>query len=116
MRIAPAECARMLAAEGVAIVRSTTRRALRRGPKLKLYAFQAGRAILTITTRRHGRTVTVARAEARFAAAGARTVHLRVSAAGRRALTGRRTLTLRVAAKALPDRARAATVTRSVRI
>jgi outer membrane protein assembly factor BamB len=114
--IEPAECARMLAADGVAILRSSTRRALRRGPKLKLYVFRPGHTALTITLRRHGRIVTVARAEARFAAAGARTVRLRFTAAGRRALAGQAKLTLRVRATVTPDHARPAAATRVARV
>ena len=114
--VEPAECARMLAADAVGLLRSSPRKALRRGPKIKLYAFRPGRSALTITLRRHGPTVTVARAAARFSAAGVRTVTLRITAAGRRALAGQGTLTLRVRATATPDHARPAAATRVVRI
>lgn len=80
------------------------------------YAVRPGRAALTITLRRHGRTVTVAHAEARFAATGVRTVKLRITAAGRRALAGQAELTLRLRATATPDHARPAAATRVVRV
>jgi hypothetical protein len=114
--VEPAECARMLAADAVALLRSSTRTALRRGPKIKLYAFRPGRSALKITLRSHGRTVTVARAQARFGAAGVRTVTLRMTAAGRSALAAQGKLTLRVRATATPDHARPAAVTRVVHV
>ena len=94
----------------------TSRKALRRGPEIKLYAFQPGRNALKITLRRKGDTVAIARAEARFDAAGTRTVRLRITAAGRRALAGQGKLTLRVRATATPDAAPPAAATRVVRV
>jgi len=114
--IEPAECARMLADDGVRLLRLTSRKALRRGPKLKLYAFRPGTSALKITLRRKGQTVAVARAEARFDAAGTRTVRLRITEAGRRALAGKGKLTLRVRATATPDAAPPAVATRVVHV
>ena len=114
--VEPAECARMLADDGVRLLRLTSRKALRRGPEIKLYAFQPGRNALKITLRRKGDTVAIARAEARFDAAGTRTVRLRITEAGRRALAGRGKLTLRVRATATPDAAPPAAATRVVHV
>lgn len=108
--------ARMLAADAVTLLRSSNRAKLRRGAKLRLYAFRPGRAAAKITMRRGGRTITVARAEARFASAGVRTVRLRLTAAGRRALKGQRRLSLRVRVTVTPKHARPVAATRTARV
>jgi len=114
--IPPDECARMLADDGAALLRATTRGKLRRGLKLRLYAFRPGRTVVKVTARRAGRTITIARAEAGFAAPAVRTVRLRVTAAGRRELARRGRLVLRVRVTVNPAQEAAASASAYARI
>jgi secreted trypsin-like serine protease len=84
-----------------------------KGRKLTLALTGAGSAEVTLTARSRGRTVRVATARAVFAAAGRRTVALRLSAAGRKLLKAKPRL--RVTAQVVV-RAAGATTRSSVRL
>ena len=101
--IAPAECARMLADDGVGSCASTSRKAAAARPEAASSTPSGPAAPLTITARREGDTVASPAPRRASTLPATRTVRLRITAAGRRALAGRRKLTLRVRADGTPD-------------
>jgi hypothetical protein len=106
----------MLADEVARTLRTSTRRALRGKPKVRLSA--AGRAgvAIVVTMRSGGHTVVVARSRASFTTAGARRVRLVLTAAGRRALSRSARLKLSVRATVTPARGATAAVSVTARV
>ena len=114
--LAPRAVARLAADAGATLLRTKTRGALRRSPAVRLYSAGPATVALKVTTRRGGRTITVATVRVSFRAQGMRTARLRLSRAGRRELARRGRLVLRVRATVSPARGAAASANASARI
>jgi outer membrane protein assembly factor BamB len=89
--------ARMLADAGAAVLTRSTRHQLLAAPTIRVYAAGPATVSIDVSTRTGGRSVTLARAQAKLSAAGSHALRLRPTAAGRRALArpGRLGLTVR---------------------
>ncbi|MGI8801109.1 MAG: PQQ-binding-like beta-propeller repeat protein [Solirubrobacteraceae bacterium] len=101
-RLSTPALARMAADAGAALLRASTRRQLRSSPVLRLYSAGPGRISLAVIARTGGRSLNLAGAQAGFSAGGVRPVHLRLTAAGLRALTRSGKLSLRITATVSP--------------
>lgn len=114
--ITSAALARLLVDATAAKLKRTSRRGLRRGPIVRLYAGSHTVITIKVVTCRRASTITFARARVVFTGAGVRSVRLKPTAAGRRALAQRGTLALRARATVTPTAAKPASASALARV
>jgi outer membrane protein assembly factor BamB len=108
--------ARLLADTTVAKLKQTSRSKLRRGPMIRVYATEPGAVSVKTTMRKGASRIVFARVRVVFTGAGARSVRLKTTGAGRRALKRRGKLKVAVKVTVAPAGSKAASASASARI